>query len=74
MMRTATGSFYALLVCNGMEKAGANVFSVTCEGNDYIVWCKYCCDLTPDIIDDAISLEYDEHQARVNNQKHAEKP
>jgi hypothetical protein len=73
MTRTAPSIFEALLISNGMVKSGANVFSVTHDGGDYILWCQYCGDLTPDIIDDAIEIEYDQHQDRLNNQKNTRK-
>lgn len=65
--RHAHDSLAAFHTAQGMENAGASVFSITHDGMDqkqgalipssrFIVWAKYDGDVTTDAVDAAISL------------------
>ncbi len=54
--RTAQDDFHAHLIAQGMEDAGADVFSITNDGSGYVqVYCKHDRTLSEDIIDKAIN-------------------
>jgi len=68
MMRSAEDDFVAMRTANGMEKAGAVVFSITSNGERshfgamaphtrFIVWAKVANDEMIDVVDESISRE-----------------
>lgn len=67
IMRSAQDDFYALLTAQGMENAGANVFSISNRNMDasdssliplkFIVWAKHNNSLTVEKIDEFIDAE-----------------
>lgn len=68
IMRSAQDDFYALLTAQGMEKSGANVFSITHDGmqkphgaiipsSKFIVWAKHNNSITVEKIDEFIDAE-----------------
>ena len=62
MQRRATDDFYALLVANAMEAAGASVFDLTRLPNgSFIGWAKVQSDEQIDEVDDAIDKEVNAH-------------
>ena len=68
LSRHANSDFIAYQTAQGMENAGATVFSVTHNGmkkgygaidpsSRFIVWCAYASPVTADLIDHAIGKE-----------------
>ena len=56
--RTAQDGYHANLVAQGMENAGADVFSITNDCNGCIqIYCKHAKSLNTDKIDKEISKE-----------------
>jgi hypothetical protein len=78
ILRHAQDDFYALQIAQGMEDAGAEVFSIVCQYPDnpadrqrnplafqenplrFVVFAKYMCPVTPDLIDAAIEKVLEE--------------
>lgn len=70
MVRHANNDFEAMLTAQGMESAGAEVFSVTHNGmhqpygamvpsSKFVVWAKVVSDEFIDVVDKAIALEFE---------------
>jgi hypothetical protein len=59
--RAAQDDYHALLVAQGMENAGADVFAITCSKSGNInVYCKHSNAIGTDRIDQEISTEVTE--------------
>ncbi len=64
MQRTAQDGYHALLIAQGMENAGADVFSITNDLSGYLqVYCKHDRDISEDAIDRRISAEVSDKAA-----------
>lgn len=62
--RTAQDDFHAQLIAQGMENAGADVFSITHDSHGYIqVYCKHGESVGTDEIDGEISREIEARAA-----------
>lgn len=70
MQRWAEDDFKAMLIAQGMENAGADVFSISFRGSDtyegaslphsqYIVWAKVTNDEMIDVVDQEIDKQLD---------------
>ena len=71
IVRNAVDDFYAFLTAQGMEDAGATVFSISYDGqhqqqgalipcSKFIVWASYADPTTPDEIDSAIEFSIEQ--------------
>jgi hypothetical protein len=70
MVRHANNDFEAMLTAQGMEEAGADVFSITHDGmhqpfgamipsSKFVVWAKVASDELFDEVDKAIAREFE---------------
>lgn len=75
MVRHANSDFDAMITANGMEEAGASVFSITHDGmyrpfgamapsSRFVVWAKVNSDADIDAVDDAIRRELSKYTAQ----------
>ncbi|MCK9419378.1 MAG: hypothetical protein M0R70_08385 [Nitrospirae bacterium] len=56
--RTAQDDYHAQLIAQGMENAGADIFTITNDAGGYIrVYCKHSKAISTDTIDREISAE-----------------
>lgn len=59
IVRHAVDDFGALIIAQGMENAGASVFSITNDSTGWQVWAKYPEEVDTDFIDAMIREEQD---------------